>query len=91
MTKLRLFALMVVVVAIICRFAARQIPFDLGVVVTPQLHRGIPLGVVFFWLFLALRAALTGISFLRHSRGIFRFSQAVDGHGSTASFLIVLG
>jgi hypothetical protein len=65
MTKFRWFALIVAVLAVTCRLAARHIPFDLAIAVAPQVHRGIPLGIVLFWVFLMMSAALIGLSFLK--------------------------
>jgi len=67
MTTSRWLALIVAVLAIPCRLATRHIPIDLGVAVTSQLHRGIPMGIVLFWLLLALSTALICISFLKKS------------------------
>jgi hypothetical protein len=65
MTPLRWLALIVAVLAVAFRLAARYIPFDIAVAVSPQLHRGIPLGIVLFWVFLTLGAAMIAISFLK--------------------------
>jgi hypothetical protein len=67
MAALRWLALIVAALALVCRLAARRLPFDFGVVVTPQLHRGIPIGVVFFWAGLTISAVLIGISFLHRA------------------------
>jgi ABC-type amino acid transport system permease subunit len=63
----RWIGLIIGVLAVVCRLAARHIPIDLAVAVTPQLHRGIPIGVVLFWFFLTLSAVMIGISFLKQT------------------------
>lgn len=67
MTTFRWLALLVAVLAVACRLFGRFIPFDFAVAVTPQLHRGIGIGIVLFWVFLALSAVLIGISFLKQA------------------------
>jgi hypothetical protein len=67
MTTFRWLALVVAVLAVVCRLAVRHIPIDLAVAVTPQLHRGIPIGIVLFWVFLTLSAAMISISFLKQA------------------------
>ena len=64
MTMIRWLAVFAFVLALVCRFAWRLIPLDIGFRVTPDLHRGVPIGIVLFWAFLALSAilALTSVS-----------------------------
>ena len=67
MTMMRWLAVLAFVLALVCRFAWRIIPLDVGFRVTPELHRGVPIGIVVFWAFLALSAILASTSFLRHA------------------------
>ena len=67
MTMIRWFAAFAFVLALVCRFAWRLIPLDLGFRVTPEVHRGVPVGIVLFWGLLALSAILALTSFFRHA------------------------
>jgi len=65
MTMMRFLAAFAFVLAIVCRFAWRLIPLDLAYRVTPEVHRGVPMGIVLFWGLLALSAILALASFFR--------------------------
>jgi hypothetical protein len=74
MTSLRWLAAAALVLAVLCRAAWRHIPFALSYRVSPEVTRGIAMGIVFFWGFLFLSVVLALISFFRHARGRWRVS-----------------
>ena len=67
MTMIRWLAVFAFGLALVCRFAWRLIPLDVGFRVTPEMHRGVPMGIVLFWGLLALSAILAQTSLFRHA------------------------
>jgi len=66
MARMRWFAVIALLLALVLRLSTRYVSFGLAYAVAPGLHRGVSISGPLFWVLLVSGAILLAASFSRH-------------------------